>query len=104
MNEAQFCQALRGTIAVARRAVADGNFVDLAGFDGEVAILCQAIARLPAAERSTIAAELGALLDELDALSAALTMQSGIEADAARRRAARAYIPPGKPGLPGKPD
>ena len=97
MNEAQFCQALRGTIAVARRAVADGNFVDLAGFDGEIAVLCEAIARMPATEQPAMGAALGALLGELDALSAALTAQSGTEADAARRRAAQAYIPPGKP-------
>jgi hypothetical protein len=97
MTESEFCQALRGTIAVARQTVAAGDFVDLAGFDGEVAILCEAIARMPAAEQPAMAVALGALLGELDALSTALTAQSGTEADAARRRAAQAYIPPGKP-------
>src|SRR4051812_46918642 len=97
MNASEFCQALRGTVAVARQTVAAGDFVDLAGFDGEVAALCEAITRLPAAERPAIAAELGALLGELDELSAALTAQNGVEAGVARRRAAQAYIPPKKP-------
>ena len=97
MSEAEFCRALRGTIAVARRAVADGAFIDLAGFDREVAGLCDAVVRRPASERPDIAAELSALLRDLDDLSATLTAQAGLESDAARRRAAHAYTPPGKP-------
>jgi hypothetical protein len=97
MNEVDFCQTLRGTIAVAQSAVAEGNFIDLAGFDSEVAVLCEAIARLPAAEQPAMAAELTALLGELDELATALTAQSGLESDTARRRAAQAYTPPGKP-------
>ncbi len=96
MSEARFCQILRATIAAARRAVADGGFIDLAGFDREVASLCDAVARLPAAERPTVATELTALLRELDGLSVALTAQAGLESEAARRRAAHAYTPPGK--------
>ncbi len=95
MSEAESCRILRGTIAVARRAVAEGSFVDLAGFDREVAVLCAAIARLPEAQPD-IAAELTALSNELDALAAALTAQAGLESDAARRRAAQAYTPPVK--------
>jgi hypothetical protein len=97
MTAADLCRALRGTVAVARQAVAAGDFVDLAGFDGEVAASCEAITRLPAAERPALAAELGALLGELDELSAALTAQNGGEAGTARRRAAQAYVPPGNP-------
>jgi hypothetical protein len=97
MNDVAFCRTLRGTIAVARSAVAEGNFIDLAGFDREIAGLCEAIAQLPVAEQPAMAAELTALLGELDELSMALTVQSGLESDTARRRAAQAYTPPGKP-------
>jgi hypothetical protein len=97
MNEAEFCRTLRGTIAVARSAVAEGNFIDLAGFDSEIVGLCEAIARLPAEEQPAMAVELTALLGELDELATALTAQSGLESDTARRRAAQAYTPPGKP-------
>jgi hypothetical protein len=97
VTESEFCRALRGTVAVARQTVAAGDFVDLAGFDGEVAALCEAIARLPQAAQPAIAAELGALLGELDELAAALTTQNGVEAGTARRRAAQAYVPPKKP-------
>ena len=96
MNEARFCQLLRTTVAAARGTVADGGFIDLAGFDREVAALCDAVARLPAAEQPEIAAALTALLGELDALATALTAQGGLESDAARRRATQAYAPPGK--------
>jgi hypothetical protein len=97
MSEAEYCRTLRGTIAVARRAIADGSFIDLAGFDREVSGLCDSVIRRPAAERPDIAAELGALLHDLDDLSAALTAQAGPDSDAARRRATQAYAPPGKP-------
>jgi hypothetical protein len=97
MNESEFCRALRGTVAVARQTVAAGDFVDLAGFDGEVAALCEAVSRLPTAEWPAIAAELGALLGELEELSSALTAQNGIETGTTRRRAAEAYVPPSKP-------
>jgi hypothetical protein len=97
VNDVEFCRTLRGTIAVARRAVADGSFIDLAGFDREVSRLSDSVIRRPAAERSDIAAELGALRRDLDELSAVLTAQAGAESDAARRRAAQAYAPAGKP-------
>jgi hypothetical protein len=97
MSDVEFCRTLRATIAVARSAVAEGSFVDLAGFDREVGGLCDSIAGRPAAEQPDIAAELQALLHDLDELSAALTAQTGMESDAARRRAAQAYAPPAKP-------
>ena len=102
LAEAELCQALRASVATARRAIADGTFVDLSGFNQEVAGLCAAIVQLPAATRPAFEAELIALLAELDALSQALIAQhSGQvagETDAARLRAAQAYGPPATPG------
>jgi hypothetical protein len=97
MTETEFCRTLRHIIAAARRAIADGNVIDLAGFDREVSGLCDSVMHRPAPERPAIAAELGALLHDLDELSAALASQAGSESDTARRRATQAYVPPVKP-------
>jgi hypothetical protein len=101
LHEAELCQALRASVATARRAIADGTFVDLAGFDRELASLCAAIVRLPAALRPAAEIELMALLADLDELSQALIAQeagrAAGETDAARLRAVHAYGPQGVP-------
>jgi hypothetical protein len=98
MSEAAFCQALRATIALARRSIADGAFIDLGGFASDIAALCAAVARLPESARPEVEGELKALLTDLDGLATALTAQNASEqpgeVDAARRRAAQAYGPP----------
>lgn len=98
MSEAEFCRTLRSTIAEARHAIADGAFVDLAGFDREVAALCAAAARLAAPARASIRDELTGLLADLDELAVSLAEQNAPSGDSdAARRAARAYAP-GKVG------
>ncbi len=100
-SEARSCRALRAGMAAARRSIAGGAIVDLSGFDRDVATLCAAIVRLPAAARRPLEAELIALLADLDELSQVLTAQNAEltagETDAARLRAAQAYGSPGAP-------
>lgn len=95
MSEGDLCRTLRTTIGAAQRAIADGAFVDLAGFDREVATLCAAVERLAEPARSAICDDLTGLLADLEELTAALTAQNlqSADGDAARQRAARAYGP-----------
>jgi hypothetical protein len=99
MNDTAACSALRETIDVARRTLAAGNLIDLAGFEREVAELCASIARDPAAASPTVAVELTALLAELESLAGEMAKQTARlrpdEVDAARRRSAQAYRPAG---------
>lgn len=77
-------------VAEARRALAEGAFVDVAGLDVAVTELCEAVPSLTADDKPDFARALAALADALDALAADLTRQS---ASAQRQRALDAYGP-----------
>jgi hypothetical protein len=93
-SEAEFCRTLRTTIGEARRAIAEGAVIDLAGFDGEFAALCAAVAQVAEPARAAMREELTGLLADLDELAVSLAAQNAPLADGdAARRAARAYAP-----------
>lgn len=87
--------ALRHTIVAARDALAANSTLDLAGFDGEVAKLCGAAGLLPPDQHAAAAAELRALIAEIDRLAGDLKIQQAAAqrgaAEATPRRAAAAY-------------
>ena len=74
-------------IAAARRAVAAGSALDLTGFDGEVALLCEATERLPQVERAMALRELQRLAAARDELAGELRDQMA----GRRGSAAQAY-------------
>jgi hypothetical protein len=86
--------ALRRTIVAARDALAANATLDLAGFDGEIAELCSAATLLPSNQHAAAAAELRALLAEIERLAGDLkTQQAAAQrgaAEATPRRAAAA--------------
>jgi hypothetical protein len=91
-------EALRQTIVAAREALAANAALDLAGFDGEVAKLCDVAGLLPPGERAAAAQELHALLEEIDRLASDLKVQQVAmlrsAAEATPRHAAAAYSNP----------
>lgn len=76
------------TIAEARRAVAEGVFVEVSGLDTAVAAVCETARGLPAEERGACARRLSELAAALDQLATDIAQQS--EA-AQRQRAKDAY-------------
>jgi len=85
---------ITGAVAAARRALAEGALVDVAGLDAAVSEICDAAEALPAAERRPFADELIRLAEALDALADAIARQG--EA-AQRQRASAAYGGPEGP-------
>jgi hypothetical protein len=75
-------------VAGARRAVAEGADVELAGLDGAVTRVCDAARELPPGERAPYADRLKALAQALDLLADDLARQ---KAAAQRPRAQSAY-------------
>ncbi len=76
---------IAAAVAEARRALADGALIDVAGLDVAVSELCEAAPSLSAAARPGFARALIALADALDELAADITRQS----EAAQRQRAR---------------
>ncbi len=75
-------------VTAAQRALAEGTLVDLKGLDRAVAHACAAAQAAPAADRPALVADLAALTQGLDRLTADLVRQG----EAVRRcRAASAY-------------
>jgi hypothetical protein len=75
-------------VTEARRALAEGSFVDLAGLESAVARICAAASEVSQGERPLFAERLTALADALDLLAADIAR---LGATAQRRRAADAY-------------
>jgi hypothetical protein len=71
-------------VAEARRALADGAMVDVAGLDAAVSEVCAAAEALPPHERRALADGLASLAEALDQLAADIVRQG----EAARRRQA----------------
>ena len=89
-------EELRERIATARRLLADGQTLDLAGLEEAVETLCRSIEKLPPESRTHLEHALVNLVDELDRLSDELRAQhsrlgEGLKALATRGRATRAY-------------
>jgi hypothetical protein len=84
--------AIAAAVVEARRALAEGALVDVAGLDAAVTELCQAAPSLSASARPDFARALAELADALDGLADDITRQS---AAAQRRRAIDAYGPEG---------
>lgn len=66
---------LRRTVEDSRAAIAGGAFVELAGFDAQVAHVAAAAGTTPLVERPQVLTALTALLGELDGLAADLRRQ-----------------------------
>lgn len=75
-------------VTEARRALAEGHVVDLAGLESAVAQVCAQASEIPQGERPLFAERLTALADALDLLAADIAR---FGATAQRRRAADAY-------------
>ena len=75
-------------VAEARRAVAEGAQIELAGLDGAVTRVCDAASALPPAERGAYAERLQELAQALDLLADDLARQ---DAAGLRQRAQSAY-------------
>lgn len=93
-----------GLIDTFRRSAEAGMAIDLTGLDRSVAAMCDAIAALPADQRPPLKDALIALMDEMNALVAALEAQQQAVSDSlkgvsSRQRAVAAY---GKGAAPGK--
>ena len=91
MSDVTPCAAIgeiTDAIAEARRALAEGAFVELAGLDGAVARICGAAHAVAAEERPIFLARLTALAESLDQLALELANRNGA---AQRRRASEAY-------------
>lgn len=79
---------LADAVIAARRALNDGDDVDLAGLDGAVARACEAAGAVPQRERANLAETLVSLANELDALALDIARRGGATR---RQRAAGAY-------------
>ena len=79
---------ITAAIAEARRALADGAFVELVGLDGAVARICGEAHAIAAEERSNFLAGLTALAESLDQLALDLANRN---CASRRRRASDAY-------------
>jgi hypothetical protein len=88
MSAERQLQEIIAAIAEARRAVAEGVFVEVSGLDAAVAAVCEAAPGLPVEERGAFAKRLSELAEALDELAADIVRQS--EA-AQRQRAKDAY-------------
>ncbi len=66
--------ALRRTTALARALADAGRPIDLAGLDGQVGLVCARALDLPPDEGRAMRVELQGLLDEVDALAAAMRL------------------------------
>ena len=91
MSDAAPCAAIgqvTTAIAEARRALAEGAFIELVGLDGAVARICGAAHAVAAEERPVFLARLSALAEALDQLALELANRHGA---AQRRRASDAY-------------
>jgi hypothetical protein len=75
-------------VSLARRAVAEGAHIDLAGLDAAVTRVCDAARALPPAERGAYAERLKQLAQALDLLADDLARQ---DAAGLRQRAQGAY-------------
>lgn len=75
-------------VAEARRAVAEGTQIELAGLDGAVTRVCDAARELPPAERGPYAERLKELAQALDLLANDLARQ---DAAGLRQQAQSAY-------------
>ena len=89
-------QAAADGIAAAEATVRAGGSVDLKALERGVVALCQALARLPAAEAKPLAEALPPLVDALDRLAEAVRAGAGglvgpADSVAGKRRAAAAY-------------
>lgn len=96
-----------GLVGGFRRSTEAGMVVDLAGLDRSVEEICGTIERLPAAERPALKDALVCLLDELNALVAALETQQreisdSLKGISSRQRAVAAYGKGGAAGMPQK--
>jgi hypothetical protein len=67
-----FTDGVTQTLSVARGLVEAGRYVDLAGLEDQVGLLCAKALDLPPAEGRAIRADLIALLARVEALSGAL--------------------------------
>jgi hypothetical protein len=67
-----FTDGVTQTLSVARGLVEAGRYVDLAGLQDEVGLLCAKALDLPPAEGRAIRGDLAALLARVEALSGAL--------------------------------
>ncbi len=92
MNPQDRLAEITTAVAEARRALAEGALVDIAGLDAAVTELCEAAPGLPAAERRDFAGGLAALAAALDQLAVELVRQGDASQ---RRRANDAYGPEG---------
>lgn len=79
---------ITAAIAEARRALANGAFVELVGLDGAVARICGEAHAIAVAERPTFLAGLTALAESLDELALDLANR---HCASRRRRASDAY-------------
>jgi hypothetical protein len=65
-------------VATARRILADGRGIDLAGLDGRVGQICERVRRLPEPAGHRFRPRLLALLDEVDRLGTDLEAQRAV--------------------------
>jgi hypothetical protein len=96
-----------GLIDTFRRSAEAGMAIDLTGLDRSVAAMCDAIAALPPDQRPPLKDSLVALMDEMNALVAAIEAQQQEVSDSlkgvsSRQRAVAAYGKGVTPGRPGK--
>lgn len=97
-------EAVADVLAAARRSLAEGALLDLAGLEDRIADLCAALVKLPHADAGGFSEPMTMLVSEFDALVVALKSQrlefgDSDESDDDPTRAARAYgqKPPPKP-------
>jgi hypothetical protein len=100
-------EAVAELVAEARRGLAEGALLDLAGLEDRVGRLCEALTTLPRPDAGSFAEPMTALVSDLDALVLAVKTQyqefsENGEADSDPGRVMRAYgqKPPGKPPGP----
>jgi hypothetical protein len=73
-----FADGVTQTLGVARGLVEAGRYVDLAGLEDQVGLLCAKALDLPPAEGRAMRGELVALLARVEALSVALLHARGL--------------------------
>lgn len=74
-DAAQEVEKVATFIDTARRLLADGKMIDLAGLQRNVDILCRALHQAPPADAAALKDSVAALLAGLDALAEALSSQ-----------------------------
>jgi hypothetical protein len=92
VNPQQRLAEVAEAVAEARRALAQGALVDIAGLDAAVSEICDAAQALPAEERRSFAGDLARLAEALDQLAADIIRQGE---PSRLQRANEAYGPEG---------